>query len=155
MADTTKIMTAEQEAKLRKPIDEYVGGIQAKIDALRKDGTDRVVDIQSSLDSLKRDRIYTAQEKETRSVQLKKELEQAKAVEAKNKDEISKLIADAEGYLKAHFDTDYYQAVKASCVEEKAAAQEKYQAAVNAACFAALMGVMLLVTLKDVGKLFL
>ena len=32
---------------------------------------------------------------------------------------------------------------------------EKYQAAVNAACFAVLMGVMLLVTLKDVGKLFL
>lgn len=32
---------------------------------------------------------------------------------------------------------------------------EKYQAAVNAACFVALMGVMLLVTLKDVGKLFL
>lgn len=32
---------------------------------------------------------------------------------------------------------------------------EKYQAAVNAACFAALMGVMLLVTLKDVRNLFL
>jgi len=32
---------------------------------------------------------------------------------------------------------------------------EKYQAAVNAACFAALMGVMLLVTLKDVRNLFM
>ena len=31
---------------------------------------------------------------------------------------------------------------------------EKYQAAVNAACFVALMGVMVLVTLKDVGMLF-
>ncbi len=32
---------------------------------------------------------------------------------------------------------------------------EKYQAAVNAACFVLLMGVMLLVTLKDVGQLFM
>ena len=32
---------------------------------------------------------------------------------------------------------------------------EKYQAAVNTACFVALMGVMLLVTLKDVGQLFM
>ncbi len=31
----------------------------------------------------------------------------------------------------------------------------KYQAAVNAACFVALMGLMLLVTLKDVGQLFM
>ena len=32
---------------------------------------------------------------------------------------------------------------------------EKYQAAMNAACFILLMGVMLLVTLKDVGQLFM
>ena len=57
--ENTKILTAEQEQQLRQPIDEYVGGIQAKIDALRKDGTDQVVEIQSSMDSLKRDRIYT------------------------------------------------------------------------------------------------
>ncbi len=126
-----KILTAEQEKQLRKPIDDYVGGIQEQINALRKDGTDRVIEIQSGLDSLKRDRIYTAQEKETRRAQLQKELEQAKAVEAKNKDQIAKLIDDAVGYLKAHFDQDYYQAVKASCVQEKAQAQTKYQAAVE------------------------
>lgn len=130
MATENKILTAEQELKLRQPIDDYVGGIQAKIDALREDGTDRVIDIQSSLDNLKRDRIYTAQEKEARAVQLKKELEAAKAVEAKNKDEVSKLIADAEGYLKAHYDAEYYQPLLASCRNEKAAAQAKYQAAV-------------------------
>ena len=50
MATENKILTAEQELKLRQPIDEYVGGIQAKIDALRVDGTDRVIDIQSTLD---------------------------------------------------------------------------------------------------------
>ena len=130
MATENKILTAEQELKLRQPIDDYVGGIQEKIDALRVDGTDRVIDIQSSLDNLKRDRIYTAQEKETRSAQLKKELEAAKAVEAKHKDEIAKLIADAESYLKAHYDAEYYQPLLASCRNEKAAAQAKYQAAV-------------------------
>ena len=130
MATENKILTAEQELKLRQPIDEYVGGIQAKIDALRVDGTDRVIDIQSTLDNLKRDRIYTAQEKEARAAQLKKELEAAKAVENQNKAEISKLIADAESYLKAHYDAEYYQPLLASCRKEKVAAQEKYQAAV-------------------------
>lgn len=130
MATENKILTAEQELKLRQPIDEYVGGIQAKIDALRVDGTDRVIDIQSMLDNLKRDRIYTAQEKEARAAQLKKELEAAKAVENQNKTEISKLIADAESYLKAHYDAEYYQPLLASCRNEKVAAQEKYQAAV-------------------------
>ena len=130
MATENKILTTEQELKLRQPIDEYVGGIQAKIDALRVDGTDRVIDIQSTLDNLKRDRIYTAQEKEARAAQLKKELEAAKAVENQNKAEISKLIADAESYLKAHYDAEYYQPLLASCRNEKVAAQEKYQAAV-------------------------
>ena len=130
MADNTKILTAEQEQQLRQPIDSYVGGIQEQINALRRDGTDRVIDIQSALDSLKRDRIYTAQEKADKQARLRKELEQAKAVEARNKDQIAKLIADAEGYLKAHFDKEYYQAVAASCAEEKVLVRENYQAAV-------------------------
>lgn len=53
-------------------------------------------------------------------------MEQAKAVEAKNKDEIAKLISDAEGFLKAHFEKDYYQPLKASCEQEKALAKEQY-----------------------------
>ena len=126
----TNILTAEQEAKLRQSIDEYVGSIQSKIDALRQDGTDKVVELQNNLDSLKRDRIYTQQEKDALAAKWTQELEQAKAVEAKNKDEISRLIADAETYLNAHFDKDYYQAVVASCKEERAEAQAKYQEAV-------------------------
>ena len=51
-------------------------------------------------------------------------------MESKNKDEIAKLIADAEGYLKGHFNKDYYQAVVESTNEEKALAQQKYQQAV-------------------------
>ena len=52
--DNTKILTVEQEAQLRAPIDEYVGAIQEKINALRADGTDKVVDIQSNLDRLEK-----------------------------------------------------------------------------------------------------
>ena len=129
--DNKNILTAEQELQLREPIDKHIGEIQAKINDLRKDGTDRVIEIQSILDSLKRDRIYTQEEKNTRSAQLKTELEKAKAVEAKNKDAISKLIAEAEGYLKEHYEKDFFQAVVASCAAEKVLAHEKYQAAVN------------------------
>ena len=127
--ENTKILTAEQEQQLRQPIDEYVGGIQAKIDALRKDGTDQVVEIQSSMDSLKRDRIYTQQEKDAKLTQLKADLEKAKAVESQNKGEVDKLIAEAESYLNSHFG-EYYQAVVESGKAEKVQAQEKYQAAV-------------------------
>ena len=61
-AENTKILTAEQEAQLLAPIDEHVGAIQEKINALRLNGTDKVLDIQNSLETLKRDRIYTAEE---------------------------------------------------------------------------------------------
>lgn len=128
---TSKILSAEQEAKLRQPIDEYVGKIQAQIDELRTDGTEKAVNIQNELDNLKRDRIYTAQEKTERETKLKAELAAAKAVEEKNKGQINKLIADAEAYLKAHYDSDYYQAVVASCKQEKVQAQQKYQATVE------------------------
>jgi len=124
-----KILTAEEENKLRQPMDEYVGKIQAQINALRKDGTDRAVELQSALDSLKRDKIYTAQEKEMRRAELKKALEQAQKVEAGNKEQVAKLIADAEAYIKANFNS-YYQPVKESCAAQKAQAQEKYAAAV-------------------------
>ena len=129
--DNTKILTAEQESQLRQPIDDYVGGIQAKIDALRADGTDKVIELLDSIDTLKRDKIYTQQEKEAKLAhQFQKELEQAKAVEAQHKDEIAKLIADAEGYLKEHYKPEYYDQVAASCKLEAAAAKAKHQATV-------------------------
>ena len=130
VAENTKILTAEQEAQLLAPIDEHVGAIQEKINALRLNGTDKVLDIQSSLENLKRDRIYTAEEKQKRAAELKKELEKAKEVEAKNKAEVAKLIAEAESYLKANYGA-YYQAVVASCAEENVRAQERYKEAVE------------------------
>ena len=45
----------------------------------------------------------------------------------RTKTRFPRLIADAENYLKAHYDQDYYQAVVASCKEEKVLAQEKYR----------------------------
>ena len=125
--ENSNILTAEQEMKLRQPIEDYVGKIQKKIDGLRVDGTDKIVEIQNVMDSIKKDRTLTKGEKEDRLAKCKTELEKAKAVEAKNKDEVSKLIADAENYLKEHFDKDYYQAVKASCAAEKAAAKARHQ----------------------------
>lgn len=119
---------AEQERKLRQPIDDYVGGIQSQIDSLRADGTDKVISLQEHIDRIKRDRSLTKEEKDAAIANDTAQMEKAKAVEAKNKDEISKLISDAENYLKAHFDSDYYQAVKANCEQEKAAAKERYRA---------------------------
>ena len=121
----TNILTAEQELQLRKPIDEYIGKIQEQINALRDNGTDQVIEMQSNIDNLKRDHIYTQQEKAAKLAEYRKNLEKAKAVEAQNKNQVAKLIADAEGYLKEHYNTDYYQAVQASCKEEKVLAQEK------------------------------
>lgn len=126
-----KILTAEQEMKLRAPIDERVGAIQKKIDELRKDGTNRVLSIQSEIDSVKRDHIYTKTEKETKIARYQTELEQARAVEAKNKAAIDSLIAEAENYLKADFDKMYFQPVKESCERERAQARENYRQAVE------------------------
>lgn len=119
-------LTAEQEMQLRQPIEDYVGEIQKKIDSLRADGTNRVVALQNSIDATKRDRSLTKEERENRIAANRAEMEKAKAVEAKNKDEIAKLISDAETYLKAHFDKDYYLPLKENCEREKALAKERY-----------------------------
>ncbi len=122
-----KTLTAEQEKKLRQPIDEYIGKIQKKIDILRADGTDQVVSLQNHMDAVKRDRSLSKGEKETRLADDSSRLRKAKAVEEENKKEIASLIASAEVYLKEHYDRDYYQPVKASCEREKEAAKERYR----------------------------
>ena len=129
VAENTKILTAEREAQLRQPIDETVGAIQAKINELRADGTHKVGEIQNCLDDPASAEIYTAQEKAARAQELHTALEQAKAVEAKNKDAIAKLIAQAESYLKQNY-PGYYQAVVESCKVEKIQAEESYRQAV-------------------------
>lgn len=125
-----KILTAEEEMQLRRPIEEYVGNIQKKIDSLRVDGTDKVVSLQNLMNNVKRDRTLSKEEKNAKIADIQKELGKAKAVEQQNKGEISKLIAEAEAYLKAHFDKEYYQPVQESCAQEKVAAKAKYEKAV-------------------------
>lgn len=123
----SKILTEEQEIKLRQPIEDYVSKIQADIDRLRAEGTDRVLTLQNHIDRIKKDRVLTKQEKEVMIAEDQVQLEKAKEIEGKNKETVAKLITDAENFIGAHFDQDYYQKVKASCVLEKAEAKEKYR----------------------------
>ena len=123
-----KILTDEQEIALRQPIDDYVGGIQKKIDALRADGTAKVITYENMIDGLKRDRTLSKAEKTTKIAEITKDLDAAKEVENKNKAEIDKLIADAESYLKTHFDAEYFAPVQESCKAEKEQAKARYDA---------------------------
>ncbi len=122
-----KILTVEQELKMRKPIEDYVGKIQKEIDGLREEGTDKVVALQSDIDGIKRDRGISKEEKAAEIAKCQTQLKKAKEIEAKNQGDISKLIADAEDYLGTHYDKDYYQVVKASCKQEKVVINDNYQ----------------------------
>ena len=127
MADKNMILSADAEEKLLKPIDEYVGKIQAQIDELRVDGSDKVRSLKNHIAIAKEDKNLSKDEKDSIIAKDKAALEKAKAVEAANKDKVAKLIADAEGYLKEHYDSEYYSKVVASCEAEKAAENESHE----------------------------
>ena len=99
MAENSVIISSEEEAKLLKPIDEYVEEIQKKIDALRADGFDKVSDLKKQIAIAKENKNLSATQRDKIIENSKKELENAKKVEADNKEEIKKLIAEAESYL--------------------------------------------------------
>ena len=128
-APSGRILSIEEETKLLQPIDEYVSKIQHKIDELRADGTTRVVELQTSIDIAKNDRVLTRAERDEAIAGYKAEMEKAKQVEASHKAEIDGLIAEAEGYLKQHFDSEYFSPVKASCAAAKVEAKAKYDKA--------------------------
>ena len=102
MAENNVIISAEEEAKLLKPIDEYVGKIQAQIDALRVEGSDKVNSLKNQIAIAKENKNLTKEQQNKIVEDSKKQLEKAKATEAANKEQITKLIADAEGYLSKH-----------------------------------------------------
>lgn len=58
MADKNMILSADAEEKLLKPIDEYVGKIQAQIDELRVDGSDKVRSLKNHIAIARKIRIY-------------------------------------------------------------------------------------------------
>lgn len=126
MADKSIILSAAEEEKLLKPIDEYVGKIQSQIDALRVDGSDKVQSLKNHIAIAKEDKNLSKEERERIITKDKAELEKAKAVEAANKDKVNSLIADAESYLKEHYDSEYYSKVAASCEAAKAEENEAY-----------------------------
>lgn len=107
----TNILSHDEELALRKPIEDYVGKIQAEIDELREEGTNKVLEYSEEIEVLKRDKIYTKSEKEARISELNGKLQKAKEIEAKNKQPINDKIAVAEKYLKDHYQTDYYNKV--------------------------------------------
>ncbi|MGP1434128.1 MAG: ABC transporter permease subunit [Catonella sp.] len=123
----SKILTVEEENKLCKPIDDFVGKIQEKIDALRADGTDKVISLQSLIESVKRDKTLSADERNKEISELQAELKKAESVENANKDQIAKYISEAEAYIDAHFDKEYYKPLVASCEEAKKEAKAEYQ----------------------------
>ena len=108
MANDMRYLSAEEEVKLLKPIDEYVGKIQAQIDALRVDGSDKVQALNTHISLTKEDKNYTKEEQNAIIRKDQELLVKAREVETANKDKVSKLIADAESYLKTHFKKDYY-----------------------------------------------
>lgn len=124
---SNSILTAEEQAALLQPIDSYVSGIQAKVDELRADGTTKIVSLQSGIDAVKSDRILSRAERDEQVAGYQAEMAEAKQVEAANKGEVAKLIADATGYLKQHFDVEYLNPVKASCDAEREQAKADYQ----------------------------
>ena len=126
MANDRKYLSAEEEAKLLKPIEEYIGKIQKKIDALRVDGSDKVQALKTHIALTKEDKNYTKEEQAEIIRQDQEELVKAKAVEAANKEEVSRLIKDAEAYLAAHFNKDYYEKVAESCKAQKEEENAEY-----------------------------
>ena len=125
--ENEKILSIDDEQKLLAPIDEYVGNIQEKIDALRVDGTDRITYLNNHIAIIKENANYTKAEKASLIARDKEELVKAKAVEAQNKNEISGLIRQAEQYLDEHYRSDYYSKVNASCTAEKEAENKHYE----------------------------
>ena len=127
MAEKGVILSAEEEEKLLKPIDEYVGKIQSQIDELRADGSDKVRSLKNHIAIVKENKNLTKEEKAKIIESDKKALEQAKAVENSNKDKVSKLIAQAEDYLSKNYNSQYYNRVVASCESEKIDEKNKYE----------------------------
>lgn len=127
MAENSVIISAEEEAKLLKPINEYVEKIQKKIDMLRVDGSDKVNDLKNQIAIAKENKNLSKVQRDKIIANSKKELESAKRVEAANKEEIKKLIAEAEDYLAKHYKKDYYDVVNNSCKAAKAEENNRYE----------------------------
>lgn len=120
------IVTEEQAEKLLEPIDSHIGEIQTKIDALRVDGEEKIVNLKNRIQLAKENKALNKQERANIISEAEAQIKEAKIVEAQNKAEIDQLIAEGEKYLKEHYASDYQDKIEASCVAEKQLANEKY-----------------------------
>ena len=59
----TNILSHDEELALRKPIEDYVGKIQAEIDELREEGTNKVLEYSEEIEALKIKFILKARKK--------------------------------------------------------------------------------------------
>ncbi len=126
MAIDKRILSAEEEQRLLAPIDERVGAIQEKINALRKGGTDRVVALTNHIAIVRENANYTKGEKASMIAADRQALAEAKAVEAGNKGQVNSLIDEAVKYLDANYDSAYYSRIAASCEAQKETEQARY-----------------------------
>ena len=122
------ILSAAEEQQLLAPINETIGGLQKKINALRLEGTDKVVSLTNHMAIVKENANYTREEKAAIIAEDKAALTQARAVEEKNRAEIKALIGNAVGYLDEHYDKEYYSKVVASCAAQKTEENARYDA---------------------------
>ena len=128
MVKNDNILTYEEEQKLLEPIDSHVNAFQEQINALRAEGTDKVVALNSHMAIIRENALYTKDEKKAMIAEDKKKLKAAKEVEKQNKAQINTLIADAVGYLDKNFDSLYYTPVAESCQAQKEAEEARYTA---------------------------
>ena len=82
MANDMRYLSAEEEAKLLKPIDEYIGKIQKQIDALRKDGSDKVQELKTHISLVRENKNYTKEEQAEIIRKDKEQMVKAKETEA-------------------------------------------------------------------------
>ena len=83
MAEKGVILSAEEEEKLLKPIDEYVGKIQSQIDELRADGSDKVRSLKNHIAIVKENKNLTKEEKAKIIESDKKALEKQLKIQIK------------------------------------------------------------------------
>ena len=78
MADRSTILSADAEEKLLQPIEEYVGKIQAQIDELRVEGSDKVRSLKNHIAIAKEDKNLSKDERDRMIAKDKADLEKAK-----------------------------------------------------------------------------
>ena len=125
--EKSALQHAEEEAKLLAPIRAHIGEIQAKIDVLRKDGSDQVQKLKNRIQLLKEDKHIKKEKKDALIAESNAALSAAQAVESKNQAEVAGLVAEAESYLKEHYEKDYFGPVSENCKKDRESAKQRYQ----------------------------